>query len=606
MLRPTILTALLLTLPLLLNGCGGGDSGGSANTANAGGSGGSDEMVRYTASRSQVRHMDPIQISDVTSAAVAGNIFDTLYQYHYLKTGELIPSLAAEMPQTNEDRTVYTIKLRDDVYFHDDPAFPNGEGRKLVAGDIVYSWKRLADVNNAAGNWSFLDGRIKGLDEFREYTKDAGDEVDYSRTVEGLQAVDDHTLRIELTEASPQFRYVLAHLPTAAVPREAVEHYGEEFINHPVGTGAYMLKEWRRGSKITLVKNPDYRDERYPSEGPQEAKEAGLLADAGKKLPFIDRIEISIIEEGQPYWLTFMDGKIDSASIPKDSFDQAISGGVQNAELSPQMKEKGVSLHTIRDPSTFWLGFNMEDPVVGENLPLRRAMSLAIDREDYIDLLRNGRGEPAHGFFPPAFEVYNEDLESPYTQHDPEKAKELLKKAREVHGGELPTLELYVPGTDPTMRQHGTFLRRAWENIGLKVSTQHMDWPTFQRTVDNKSAQIFMMGWLADFPDPENFLFLYYGPNEAPGPNNTNYKNEEFDKLYKKAKSMPAGPERIELARRMEQMIVNDVPNVFLYHPIGFALRYDWLKNYKLPVWATGTYKYQKVDMDLRRERVGR
>jgi ABC-type transport system substrate-binding protein len=302
-----------------------------------------------------------------------------------------------------------------------------------------------------------------------------------------------------------------------------------------------------------------------------------------------------------------MDGEVDSASIPKDSFDQAISGGVQNAELTEEMRKKGIKLHTIRDPSTFWLGFNMEDPVVGDNKPLRRAMSLAIDREDYVDLLLNGRGEPAHGLFPPVFEgVYNEDLKSPHTKYDPDRARELLKRAREVHGGELPTLELYMPGTDPTSRQHGTFLSRAWENIGLDVRTEHMDWPTFQRTVDNKSAQIFQMGWLADFPDPENFLMLYYGPNEAPGPNHTNYKNEEFDKLYRRMKSMPKGPERVELAQRMEQMVVEDMPNAFINHRIGFALRYDWLKNYKLPVWASGTYKYQKIDTELRRERVGR
>lgn len=593
---------LLITLPLMLlltlTGCGEGVSSGTA--AKPG------EIVRYGAISSKVRGMDPMDIGDVTSSGIASNFYDTLYQYHYLKRPyEIIPSLAAGMPEVSEDGLIYTITLRDDILFQDDACFPGGKGRKVTMHDVVYSWKRLADIHNVSKNWWIFDGRIAGFNDFREYSKsvDKG-KVDYDTPVEGLEVVDGLTLKITLTQKWPQILYYLAHLPTAVVPHEAVDKYGDEFLNHPVGTGPFMLKEWRRGSLIVMVRNPNFRDEFYPSEGesahddyPGDEAE-GLLADAGKKLPFIDRAIFHVIEEDQPYWLKFMAKELDVAGIPKDNFNQAIG---QDRELTPEMKKQGIILNVYDDPTTFWYGFNMEDPVVGKNLPLRQAMNLALDRNRFLELFLNNRGRPARGVLPPMFAEYNDQLNSPYTTFDVAKAKALVKEAEQVHGGKLPKITLTMGGTDTTARQMGTFLERAFEAIGLDFDVDYMDWPTAQEKVSTKSAQFYAMGWVADIPDAENFLQLFYGPNGSPGTNGMNYTNPALDDLYKQIVLMDDSPERVKLAQQMEQMVVDDLPCVFTTHRIAFVLRYDWVLNSKEHVFGYGLMKYSNIDAEKRR-----
>ncbi len=567
-----------------------------------------NQKVSYLAIGSKVLGMDPMDIGDVTSSKIASGVYDCLYQYHYLKRPyELVPSLAAQMPTVSEDGLTYTIKLRDGVYFQDDACFveSEGKGRQLVAEDVIYSWKRIANIKNVSKNWWVFDGRIAGLDGFREYTQSVTDpsQVDYSRPVEGLEAVDDLTLRITLAKPYPQLVYMLSHLPTAVVPREAVEHYGEEFINHPVGTGPYRLKEWRRGSKIVLERNPTYREERYPDEGELGDLEAGLLADAGKRLPLIDRIEISVIEENQPMWLKFMAGDLDMSGIPKDTFDTAIS---PSRTLSPELAAKGIALEVYEDPVTFWFGFNMEDPIVGKNLPLRQAMNLAIDRDDYLKLFMNNRGLPARGVIPPMLQGYDPEVTSPYTVYDPDTAKQKLKEAEAVHGGPLPTLVLTMGGTDSTARQRGQWISRSFDQVGIDVEVEYMDWPSAQEKIKGKSAQMYAMGWSAFIPDAENFLQLFYGPNESPGMNAMNYKNPEADAMYARLAVMAESPERVALVRQMHQVVLDDLPCVLTIHRTAFVLRYDWLKNYKPHVFGYGLMKYRNIDQDMRRERVGR
>ncbi len=602
----SLVATLLLTVAFV--GCGesGGNSEGSENGSGSAADRG--PLVTYSATSAKVRGMDPMDIGDTTSSGVASGIYDCLYQYHYLKRPyELIPSLAAAMPEVSEDGLTYTIKLRGDAYFQDDECFKasGGKGRKLVAEDLIYSWKRIANIKNISKNWWIFDGRIKGFDEFREYTKAVKDkkDVDYDRPVEGLEAVDDLTLRITLTKPWPQVVFMLAHLPTAAVPREALAHYGDEFLNHPVGTGPYRLKDWRRGSKIILERNPTYREELYPSEGEPGDEEAGLLADAGKRLPLIDQIDISIIEEDLPLWLKFLAGDLDISGIPKDNFDTAIT---PSRELTPEFREKGIVLKVYEEAATYWYGFNMEDPVVGKNQPLRQAMNLAIDRDEFLTLFLNNRGVPARGVLPPMIAGYDKDINSPYTVYDPELAKKKVKEAEAVHGGPLPVITLTMGSTDSTARQLGQWFARSYERVGITLEVEYMDWPTAQEKVKTKSAQMYAMGWVADIPDAENFMQLFYGPNGSPGPNNMNYKNPKADALYQKLSVMEDSPERHELIREMQQIVVDDLPCVFTLHRVAFILRYDWMKNYKPHVFGYGLGKYRNLDAELRRQRVGR
>ena len=589
--KDVILAVVLAVIIATIAGC---DS--SPKTADA------NETVLYGAFGAKVRGLDPGDIGDVTSSTVASQFFECLYQYHYLKRPyELIPQLADGMPKVSADGLTYTIKIKQGVHFADDACFGNGKGRELKAGDFVFAWKRIADIKYLSRNWWIFDGRVIGLDEFREYTKTVkkAKDVDYSRQVEGLQAVDDYTLVIKLKKAWPQIVHLLAHLPTAPVAKEAVDYYGKDIINHPVGTGPFMLKLWHRGSYIEMVKNPTFRDEFYPSQGEQSDRAEGLLADAGKKLPIADRIVNVLVQEDPPRWFLFLQGKIDGSGIPKDNFNEAID---HRRKLTPEMEDRNIRLRVFRDPSTYWLGFNMEDEVLGENKPLRKAISCAVDRQKYIELFTNNRGEPAYGFIPPLMKAYDKDIkETAAVGYNVEKAKQLVAKAEKIYGGKLPKLTVSMPGTDVVFRQRGEFLKRNFRDVGLDIEIDYTDWPTFLDKVKTKSAQIFMLGWVADYPDAENFLQLFYSKNRSPGPNNFNYVNPAFDKIYEQAAVMQDGAERTRLYREAERIVVEDCPAVFLLHGVAYVLSHDWVQNSKPHAFGYGLSKYRRIDTSRRR-----
>ena len=578
--------------------CGHSEPGGAVSE--------NGKKVRYVALGAKIRGLDPGDIGDTTSSSVASQCYETLYQYHYLKRPyELIPCLAESMPQVSDDGLTYTIKIRPDVYFADDECFEGGVGRKLRAEDFIFTWKRIANIKYLSKNWWVFDGRIVGLDEFREYTKtvENKDEVDYSRPVEGLRAVDEHTLQITLTKPGPQLTYLLAHLPTAPMAAEAVQHYGDQIMSVMVGTGPFRFVSWKRGSKLVLARNEKFRVETYPCAGAPGDREKGLLGDCGKALPFYDGIEYSIVEEDQPRWLLFMQGKIDASGIPKDFYNQAIS---EQRTLTPQLASKGIKLFIQEDPSTYWFGFNMEDPLIGSNLPLRRAMSCAWNRAEYIEIFTNNRGIPAKGIFPPMLKEFDAGFENPWTDYNVELGRELMAEAIEVNGGKEIEVTLALPGTDTYFRQMGQYFQRCMDKIGLQVKIDHYDWPTFQDRVKSKSVQMFAMGWVADYPDGENFLQLFYGPNQSPGPNNFNYYNAEYDRLYEQIATMPVSPERLKLYRQMERIVCDDCVALVSLHGVGFIPYYRYLRNYNPHAFGYGLAKYVDIDLDLRSELVGR
>ncbi|MDP8236070.1 MAG: ABC transporter substrate-binding protein [Candidatus Erginobacter occultus] len=578
-----ILLGLFLSVPFYYRSAGPGEGG---------------EMVRRAALGAKIRGLDPQDIGDTTSSSVAGQIFETLYTYAYLERPyRLIPQLAEGMPEISEDGLRYTIQIRKGIFFADDPAFPAGKGRELTAADFILAWKRMADLNNRSTNYSSIfAGYVEGLDGFREYTAGT-DEVDYDLPVSGLRAPAPHTLEITLARPHNFLLYWLAHLPTAPVAREVLDRYGRDLVNHPVGTGPFKLAGNFRSNRFSMVRNENFREEFYPDRASPELERLGLLADAGRPIPFIDRIEWTIIEESQPYWLAFLAGKIDSAGIPKDNFSQAIT---PDRELSEAMEARGIKLIKAEDPAIFYYGFNMDDPVVGKNRKLRLAMSLAFDRETYIETFLNGRGKIPAGPIPPMIPGFRPGKVNPYTRYDLEAARELLREAEEAAGGPIPTLKLAMPGTDTTVRQMGEFFRIQMRRLGLEVEVDYMTWPKFQDAGKTRSHQLFALGWVADYPDAQNFLLLFYGPNGAPGPNTSNYHNPEFDGLYEEAIAIADPEKRIPLYHRMEDIVIEDCPWLLTTYRVVYALYHDRLKNYYPHDFISGTMKFQKVGSDPR------
>ena len=552
----------------------------------------------HLATPEKIKGMDPVFADDLYAGTEVHRVYESLYQYHYLKRPYvLIPNLAEAMPEISSDGKTYTLKLKKGVLFQDDASFKasNGKGREMTAEDVVYSYKRLADPKLASSGWWIFDGKLVGLNEWRDAQGKAAT-TDYSVPVEGLKAVDRYTVQLKLIQRSSQIGYALAMAFTAVVPREAVEAYGKEFLNHPVGTGPFRIEEYNPTSKLVYVKNPTYRQELYPSEGAPGDKEGGLLADAGKALPLSDKVIVSIIVEDQPRWLNFMAGKLDRAAIPKDNFDQAVDKA-QN--LKPELAQKGIIL--FKDPSldVTHESFNMADPLIGKNKLLRQALSLAYNPAPAIDLFYNGRAIVAQGPIPPGLAGYDEAMKNPYKQFSIEKAKELLAKAGYPGGKGLPPIE-YATTSSSTSRQMNEYLQKQFEAIGVTLKMNTYSWPEFQAAIKNKKGQMWGFAWGADYPDAENFLQLFYSKNGSPGPNDANYSNPEFDRLYEKSLTLQDTPERTAIYQQMVKLVVEDCPWIFGVHRLSYSLGNKWLKNYKYHEFENSAFKYLRVDPALK------
>ncbi|MFL5814679.1 MAG: ABC transporter substrate-binding protein [Bdellovibrionia bacterium] len=583
--RFRLLSSLLLCTALIFSAC----TKKSADPANT---------VRLS-SIAKFKGLDPIQGDDLYSATEASRAYETLLDYHYLKRPYvLIPLLAESMPEVSKDGKTYTFKLKKGVLFHDDVSFKEtqGKGREMTADDVIYSWKRLADPKNTSPNWWTFEGKIVGLDDWHNAA--AKGAADYSKPIEGLKAIDRYTLQVTLNQPNSLFLYMLAMPSAAVVPHEAVEHYGKEFLNHAVGTGPYRLTEFNPNSKAIWDRNPTYRKELYPSEGEPGDKEAGLLEDAGKPLPLNDRIIDTVYEEQQPQWLTFLSGKLDVSGIPKDNFAQAIDKS--GKELTPEMKAKNLHLGIYPSADLTHLSFNMADPLMGKNKYLRQALSLAYDSTQLIDLFYNGRAIPAQGPIPPMLAGYDPAFKNPYRQYNLEKAKELLAKAGYPGGKGLPTLD-YVNLSDSTSRQFAEYTQKAFSHLGVQLKVSSYSWPEFQAKIKNKQGQMWEFAWNGDYPDAENFLQLFYGKNVSPGPNDGNYVNPAFDKLYEKSLTLTNEKERLALYKQMVDIVVEDTPWIFGVHRTLYYLTQPWTKNYKYNNFSHSNAKHLRIDTALKK-----
>ncbi len=563
-------------------------------------------FIRGTTSR--IRSFDPAGVADIASVKALSRIYEGLLQYHYLdRPYRVVPLLADRMPEVSEDGLTYTFSIRSDVYFQNDPCFTEtgGTGRAVRAGDFVYAIKRVADVKNASGGYWVFDDRIRGLDAFREASRADGP-TDYDRPVEGLQAPDDRTLRIRLKEPYPQLLYVLTMQYAAAVPREAVEYYGDAFGQNPVGTGPFLLEDWKRNYRVEYRRNPRWEEtgriDRYPRQGTPADRAAGRLADAGRPLPLADGVIDYVVGDEQTRWLMFLRGQFDRfGQVARANWDAVIA---PDRGLDQRFRDMGISLVSRPTLDTFYLGFNMDDPVVGDNRALRQALTCAFNREQWVQL-HNDRIQAANGPVPPALAGHLEDA-SPFA-YDPDRARALLAEAGYPDGIDPETgrpleITLTIGSADNAeIRQSSELFASFMREIGVDFQLEYMHWPAFLQKVDRRDVQIYRLGWIADYPDAQNFLQLFYGPNSSPGSNHSNYDNPAYDRLYEQLRTLPASEEKTRLVKEMGRMLVEDCPWIFLHHRMSYSLHHGWLRNVKHHDFPYGVEKYRRVDTEQRR-----
>ncbi len=595
-----------ITLLLGVMGCGRGalDAGYDPN-----------EMVMF-GETSRIRTLDPVRAGDVASSLAIGKIYETLLEYHYLdRPYRVIPALAVAAPDISDDGLVYTFRIREGIYFQDDPSFEatGGRGRELVAEDFVYGIKRVADAKNAStGFWAFND-RIVGLDEFRAAS--TGDEsTDYDQVVEGLRVLDRYTLQITLKRPYPQMLWILTMHYAAAVPREAVEYYGDDFRRNPVGTGPYILKSWRPNYRIEFVRNPKWaetgRVERYPESGEPGDEAAGLLVDAGAPIPFIDRIIQYVVGDTATQWLMFLRGQFELSGISRDNWDAVFT---EDQALAQHLVDRGIQMQSTPTLTLFYYGFNMEDPVVGQsddpeqdrrNRYLRQALTSAFNSEQW-ERFYNYRMTRPTGPIPRGVAGYEpREARFPF---DLDTARDLLERAgypggRDPETGRRIQIQLELGSADnPEVRQATELFADFMNEIGVLIVPSYNNWPTFLEKIQRGQAQMFGVGWVADYPDAENFLQLFYGPNRSPGPNHARYRNPAFDRLYEAARVMHDSPERTALYQQMADIVVEDCPWIFHGQPMAFGLYHGWLQNYKRHDFPYTMSKYYRIDTEARR-----
>ncbi len=546
----------------------------------------------------QVKGMDPIFADDRYSSNEVGRVYEGLLEYHYLmRPYTLVPNLAEKLPEVSKDGLTYTFSIKKGVLFHDDKCFPNGTGRELIAEDFVYSLKRLADPKLQSSGWWILDGKIKGLNEWRE--KNTGKpSVDYAEEVEGLKALDRYNLQFKLTRPYPQFLYALAMSFAFAVPREAVEHYGPAFLNHPVGTGAFILPEFKQTNKIVYVKNTKFRNKTYPTDASDELK--NLLEDAGKPLPLVDKIEVEIVIESQPAWLNFQKGNSDYMGVPKDNFASAIQGNT----LSDDLKAKGIELIVEPSLDVTYVAFN-HDSELFKNKKLRQAMYLAQDIVKQNELFYNNTGLPAESIVPPGISGHIKMYKNPFRGPDLEKAKKLLAEAGYPEGKGLPEITYDCPSSTVS-RQIGEHFKQEMAKVGINIKVVQNPWPELQSKVQKRTIMTYGMAWGADYPDAENFLQLLYGPNRSPGPNGSGYNNPEFNQLYKSSSMMQDSPERTALYEKMYRIAAEDVPMMYGVHRQSYVVKHGWLRNYISTDFEVGQAQYLNVDQEKKKSLIGK
>lgn len=577
----------------------------TVTTASAQGAAPAQKVFRYAFPVAETG-FDPVQISDLYSATIISNIIESPLTYDYLaRPVKLKLQTAAEMPEVSADFKTYTVKIRPGIYFADDPAF-KGKKRELVAADYVFSLKRIFDPRwKSPAYASLADEKVIGLEALREKALKDRTPFDYDTEIEGLRTLDRYTYRITLGKASP--RFINNFTGTGALAREVVEAYGDKIMEHPVGTGPYRLSEWQRSSRMVLTRNPNFREQFYEAEPPADdpAAQALYAKLKGKRLPMIDRVEVSVVQESQPRWLAFLNAEHDMIErLPAEFSNLAIP----NNRIAPNLAARGIGMVRTPGSDIAFTYFNMQDPLVGgytpEKVALRRAIALAYDTQTEIRLVRRNQAVPAESTLPPMTFGFDPKWKSEMSLYDPARAKALLDLYgyvdsngdgwRDRPDGKPLTL-IYSTSPDQTSRQLNELWKKYMDAIHIKVEFKIGQWPEQLKAARAGKIMMWGLGQSASSPDADGFLGLAYGPQKGEG-NLAYFDLPAFNTLYDQQTVLGDTPERLALMQEASKLLVAYMPMKVHAHRIATDLTFPWVIGYQRHPFMREFWRYLDID----------
>ena len=559
---------------------------------------------------------DPAQITDLYSRTVVSGMLDAPLEFAFLaRPVQLRTNTAAAMPEWSADFMTLTVKIKPGILFADDPAL-KGAQRELTAADYVYSIKRHYDPRWKSGSLYVLENaKIVGLSELRRDLAAAKKPFDYDREVEGLRTLDRYTFQLKFGEPQPRFLYNLADGSfTGALAREVVEFYDDKIGEHPVGTGPFRLVKWTRSSKMVLERNPNYREVLYDEQPQPDDTRMVAVAQQfkGRRLPLVDRVEISVIEEPQPRWLSFLNEEQDVQDQVPAEFTHI---AMPNNKMAPNLARRGIGMQRFARADVAVSYFGMEHPVVGGYTPdkvaLRRAIALAVDVDAEIRLVRRGQAIPAQSPVGPQTWGYDPAFKSEMSEFSRARAMALLDMHgyvdrdgdgwRDLPDGKPLKLE-YATSPDQQSRQLNELWKKNMNAIGIRIEFKTAKWPENLKASRAGKLMMWGVGWSAGSPDADTFLALGYGPNKGQA-NHARFDRPEFNKLYTAQRILPDGPERLAVMDEAKKMMVAYMPYKVHVHRIWTDMYHPWVKGYHRNIFVREFWKYVDVDMDERQSR---
>ena len=556
--------------------------------------------------------LDPVKIVDLYSRTLTPHVFEALFQYDPLaRPIKVKPLTAAGEAVSSADFRTWTVKVRPGIFFAADPAF-KGSKRELVAQDYVYTMKRFADPANKSPIWAGMENEnYLGLNELRKQALATRKPFDYDREIEGIRALDRYTIQYKLRDPRPRFAENLAASDLfGAVAREVVDFYGEQIDAHPVGTGPFKLVQWRRSSRIVFERNPDYRERYYdaePAAGDVEGQ-ALLARFKGRRLPMIDRVEVSIIEQGQPRWLSFVNGEADFIERLEPTF---IATAMPGGKVAPNLAKRGVRGYQQMEPGSTMMLFNMENPVVGgytpEKVALRRAIGLAYDTPREVSLVRNGQAVVAQQPNIPFTSGYDPKFKSEFSDHDPARAQALLDLYgytdrngdgwRERPDGSPLLIEMNGQ-SDALSRQLDELVVKSLTVVGIRVKIRIAQFPENLKAARAGNFMFWSVGGSAAGSDGQGAL-ARFDSRQIGGQNMARFNRPEFDKLYARMQEIPDGPERESLFNEARRIAVAWMPYKYRVNRVLTDMAYPWLIGYRRVIFWQDWWQYVDIDTTL-------